>query len=681
MSTLKKVIIIILIVILIVTIGIIGAFFILKQKPNSNNDPSEVINEYFSNLINKDYEKMYSYLTEESKNNISKEAFIARNKNIYEGIEATNIKIEITQVNQINSEKTQISYITYMDTLSGKINFTNKMDFIKDKEDTYYISWSSKIIYPELESTDKVRVASVEPKRGQIIDRNNKVLAGKSKAYSVGLVVGKMNEDKTADIQNLSNLIKVTPEKINSEITASYVKADTFVLLTTIVNPDANTESALLAIKGVMLKETETRQYPYGEKLSHLVGYIQNINAEELEENKSKGYTQNSVIGKSGLEKVYEDRLKGTTGYEIYIVDSSENKKHTIVKKEGKDGENIKLTIDADLQSKIYDEYKADKSATVVMNPKTGEILALVSTPSYNSNDFINGISQEKWNTLSNDPNKPFFNRFQATWAPGSSFKPITGAIGLTTNSFTAEENFGRSGTSWQKDKTWGNFKVTTLATYSGAANLRNALIYSDNIYFAKASLKIGTDKLISSLKKIGFDTDLPFEINTTKSQYGNNGQITSDAQLANTGYGQGEVLVNPIHVASIYSSFVNDGNMLKPYLEYKEGKSPEYWIKEAFTKEAADSIREGLIQVVDSPAGTGYSARIPGVKLAGKTGTAEIKSSTTDTTGTELGWFNAFIADETSSKQMLVISMVEDVKNRGGSHYVVPKVKKIFQY
>lgn len=680
MKTLTKVLIIVLVVVVLIALGT-GGFIIYQNQNIENNDPSSVLQEYFSELANKNYDKMYEYLSASSKESISKEDFITRNKNIYEGIESSNIVIEQTQVNKINNEKTQISYVTYMNTLAGKINFTNTMEFIKDKEKKYYINWSSKLIYPELESTDKVRVASFEPKRGEILDRTNKVLAGKSKAYSVGIVPGKMNEDKTVDIQNLSQLIGISVEKITSEMSAEYVKSDTFVPLTVLSNIDQTLESSLLAIKGVMIKEAENRQYPYGEKLAHLIGYIQNINAEELEANKDKGYTVNSVIGKSGLEKIYEDRLKGTIGYEIYIVDSSENKKHTMVKKEGKDGDNIRLTIDADLQAKIYDDYKTEKSATVVMNPKTGEVLALVSTPSYDSNDFINGISQEKWNALINNQDKPFFNRFQATWAPGSSFKPITGAVGLTTNSFTAEENFGRSGTSWQKDSTWGNFKVTTLTTYSGYANLRNALIYSDNIYFAKAALKIGTENLKSSLDKIGFNANLPFVVETENSQYGNNKEISSDAQLANTGYGQGEVLVNPIHVASIYSSFVNDGNMIKPYLEYKETISPEYWITGAFTKEAVDSVKEGLIQVVNSPAGTGYSARIAGMTIAGKTGTAEIKKSTTDTTGTEIGWFNAFIADETSEKQMLVVSMIEDVKNRGGSHYVVPKVRQIFTY
>ena len=428
-----------------------------------------------------------------------------------------------------------------------------------------------------------------------------------------------------------------------------------------------------------MIKDADKREYPLGEKLAHLIGYIQTISAEDLEKNKDKGYTSNSVIGKSGLEKYYEDRLKGTTGAEIYIANSNGNKKRTIVKRECKDGENIKLTIDSNLQTKIYEDYSSEKSATCVINPKTGEILALVSTPSYNSNDFINGISQEKWNTLTNDANKPFYCRYQATWAPGSSFKPVIGAIGLTTNKFAADDNFGKSGTSWQKDSSWGNFRVTTLATYGGVANLKNALIYSDNIYFAKAALKIGADQLMQSLNQIGFNQELPFDIKMSESQYSNMDKIETEIQLADSGYGQGQILVNPLHLASIYTAFLNDGNMIKPYLHADGGStSSEIWIKDAFSPQIVSEVMEGLEGVVNNPEGTGYGACREDIRLAGKTGTAELKATKEDTSGTEIGWFTVFTTDRDTKNPILLISMVENVKDIGGSGYVVEKDKAI---
>lgn len=249
---------------------------------------------------------------------------------------------------------------------------------------------------------------------------------------------------------------------------------------------------------------------------------------------------------------------------------------------------------------------------------------------------------------------------------------------GLTTGKINKDEDFGTSGRAWQKDSSWGTYNITTLATYSGKANLANALIYSDNIYFAKAALKIGKDTLSKELNKIGFNRGIEFPQGMTASRYGDT--FESEIQLADTGYGQGKVLVNPLHIASVYSSFVNDGNMIKPYIEYKANSAPEYYIENAFSKEAANTIKEDLIQVVENPGGTAYSARIDGVKIAGKTGTAEIKASQDDTTGTEIGWFNAFTTDESNNKQFLIISMVEDVKNRGGSHYLLPKVKAVFQ-
>lgn len=308
------------------------------------------------------------------------------------------------------------------------------------------------------------------------------------------------------------------------------------------------------------------------------------------------------------------------------------------------------------------------------MNPKSGEVLALVSTPSFNSMDFVLGISQTKWDELNNNPDKPMYNRVRETWAPGSSFKPVTGAVGLTTGAFTAEEDFGASGLSWQKDESWGNYKVTTLHEYNGAV-LKNALIYSDNIYFAKAALKIGADTFAKQLDKLGFGQDIPFDIGMTSSQYSNGDTFETEVQLADSGYGQGQVLVNPLHLACIYSAFFNEGNMISPYLEYQEGKNPSYWVENAFTPEAAATIYEDLKEVVSNPEGTGHSAaQVAGVALAGKTGTAEIKESQEDKDGTELGWFAVYNTEGLDGQTVLMLNMVEDVKGRGGSGYVVNK-------
>ena len=409
------------------------------------------------------------------------------------------------------------------------------------------------------------------------------------------------------------------------------------------------------------------------------MGYVQNVTAEDLEEHAGEGYTSNSVIGKSGMEGLFEKELKGQNGCYITIVDSNGNKKKIIVSTIVENGKDIKLTIDSNLEKELYEQFKDDKSCSVAINQYTGEVLALVSTPSYDNNDFIRGMSSEKWNALNEDENKPMYNRFRQVWCPGSTFKPIIAAIGLTTGAIDPDEDYGNEGLSWQKDSSWGSYYVTTLHAYEPVI-LKNALIYSDNIYFAKAALKIGENDMESSLTKLGFNDVLPFDIKMAKSQFSNTEKIEKEVQLADSGYGQGQILVNPLHMACMYSAFCNEGNMIKPYLTYKEDAMPDVWIKEAFTKDVAQTVLEDTKEVINNPHGTGYAAHRTDIILAGKTGTAEIKASKDDTTGTELGWFSVFTTDENMERPIMIVSMVEDVKGRGGSGYVVKKDSQVLE-
>ena len=396
----KKVAIIISVIVVLLLIAGGVTWYIISNL--DQNTPDEVLNAYISYLNNKDYEGMYTLLSESTNSRVDKDTYIARNKNIYEGIEAANIAISDLAVNidKKNSSYT-VTYTMSFDTLAGELSYPFTMTFDRQEDNKYYINWYSNLIFPDLEESYKVRVYSTTGSRGDILDRNGKVLA--------------------------------------------------------------------------TTNENGEREYPYGEIAAHLVGYIRGISAEELQEHKGEGYTESSVIGKTGLESAFEDRLRGKNGTGIYIVDANENTLKTIAETDIEDGEDIKTTIDIELQKEIFNEFDGDNGFSVAMNPKTGEVLAMVSTPSFDSNQFITGFTDEEWNTLSSDINTPMFARYESTWAPGSSFKPVTGAIGLTTNSFTANENFGTSGTSWQNNSSWGDYKVTTLTTYSGAANLKNA--------------------------------------------------------------------------------------------------------------------------------------------------------------------------------------------------------------
>lgn len=638
------------------------AIGVIVYKTNQT-EPSICLKEYFEKLNNKEYDAMYDYVT----TNTSKEDFVTRIKNIYEGIEANNINATVVS-NIEDEDNTSIINVTYnnsMDTIAGNMNFMNTVKLQKS-DDGYKIIWDSSVIFPDLKDEYKVRVSTLDSTRGAIYDRNDIALAKDGTAYYVGLVPGKM--DDTTDLAKLSELLGITEDTINNSLNAEYVKEDTFVPLRKISKDEQDLKNELLTIKGILIQDVNARIYPYKEATSILTGYVQD------------------GVGKTGLEYAYNDRLKGEDGAEIYIENEDGAKTKTLASKEVKNGENIKTTIDVNIQQKLYNEFKDDEGASVAMNYNTGEVLALVSTPSYDANDIALGVTNEEWEKLQNDEKKPMYNRYLSSYVPGSSLKPVIGAIGLKYNSYAAKEDFGTSGTKWQNDSSWGDLYVTTLETYSGPANLQNALKYSDNIYFAKAALKIGRNNLQKGLDEFGFNDKISFVQDIGKSSYGT---MDSDASIANSGYGQDQMLVNPIHMAMIYSSFANGGNMVMPVIEKQEknnlsgnivnssnsntNNATKYYKENVISKEIANEIKQDLIKVVEE--GTGKAAKVDGKTIAGKTGTAEIKDNQQDEEGTEIGWFDAFDEDG-----LVVVSMCENVKDRGGSHYLLPKVKTIFE-
>lgn len=679
-------------VVMALIVVVLAAVFVLLLRKPSKTSPEKLLTAYVEKLKAADYEGMYEMISKESQQSITKEEFVERNQKIYEEIEASNFELVQKEAEEGKKDTITIPYSLSMDTLAGSVKVSWKASFIEEEE-RYGLIWTHSMIFPDLGPEDKVSIKKEEAQRGSIYDRNGQLLAGLQLASSVGLVPGKMQEDSSADLEKLAELLNTTAESIQKKLDASWVKDDSFVPIKTIEKVDqmalnqgnASEEMVnlqelhdqLLEIDGIMITDTQLRGYPLKQAASHLIGYVQPITAEELEEHAGEGYTSTSVIGKSGLEKLYEEELRGSTGWRISILDDSGQEKEVIAAKPCENGKDIILTIDANLQSLLYEQFGQDKSTAAAINPKTGEVLALLSTPGYNNNLFVRGMSQAEWDAISNDENTPMQNRFKAVWCPGSSMKPLIAAIGLTTGTLDAEEDLGQSGLSWQKDESWGDYFVTTLHQ-APDARMENALIYSDNIYFAKAALKIGEDTLSEQLDNLGFGEELSFDFGLTPSQYSNGEGFESEIQLADSGYGQGQVLVNPLHMASIYSAFYNRGNMIAPYLKQKDSPQTSFWKENVFSPEACEAVEEMMTQIIENPNGTGHNAKLDGITLAGKTGTAELKVSKEDTEGTELGWFNVYTV--TQENPILMVTMVEDVKGRGGSGYVVDKVHQVLR-
>ena len=586
---------------------------------SNNPTPQDRLAEYVKLWNQQKFDKMYELLSSDAKKSISQKDFVNRYKKIYRDLQITDLKVNFQKPKEDKQAKETTASYTYsaqMNSIAGKIQFTNKANLKKEDKD-WYINWDTSYIFPQLKNGDRIGVSTTAPKRGEILDRNGNPLAANGQAYEVGIVPGKLGEQKDATIAQLASLLQMTPEQINKAITASWVKPEYFVPLKKVALDDQARIAELIKLEPVQTKKVTARIYPYKEAAAQLIGYIGQITADELAKLKSKGYNAQDVIGKRGLEQVFDEQLKGQRGVKITIM-KQDGTDEMLAEKPVEDGKNITLTIDGAVQQKIFAEMSGEAGTAAAMNPTTGETLALVSSPSFDPNKAAIGFSADEWKALQDNSQKPLATRFKQLYAPGSVMKPITASVGLAAGKINPSEAVAISSLKWQKDQSWGNYFVTRVHQAS-PVDLEKALVYSDNIYFAQAALKIGKESFSAGLKKFGFTEtlDYPFPLETSQI-----GQLANDIALADSGYGQGQIQMNIVHLMAAYTPLLNGGNLIKPVLLQNDPKS-QVWKQQVISADQANLLSGVLRKVVADPNGTAHRAEIPGYPLSGKTGTA----------------------------------------------------------
>jgi penicillin-binding protein 3 len=652
--------------------------FTLLSACSEPPKPEDALKKYVTAWQKQDFESMYEMLDSESKKKIAKDDFVKRYKDIYGGIEAKNLAVKMKtskEKKEEESEKASLAYSVKMDTLAGPIEYTNKMNMkleeSKDKE-AWKVQWNTSHIFPEMEEGDRISASTLSPKRGAILDREGNPLAFNGTAYEVTIVPQELPEDPNKTIEPLAKILGMTSEEIQKKLDQPWVKPHYGVPIKKMETDNPKIHDAV-ELEGVKSPKKETRIYPLKEAAAHLTGYIGQVNADDLKRLKGKGYTAQDWVAKAGLEQVYEEQLRGTPGGIIKILTKEKEEKAVLAEKEVVNGEDVKTTINSNVQRSIYAQLKGDVGTSSAIHPKTGEVLALVNSPSYNPNEYTLGISAETRKKWADDPDNPKMNRFKYTYAPGSTLKPVTAAIGLENGTLDPNDVMKVSGKTWKKGESWGNYHVTRVSAVP-SVNLEKALIYSDNIYFAQEALDLGQERFVSGLKKFGFGEEVPVSFPFENSTIGEEGM--TEIQLADSGYGQGKIQMSALHVGLSYTPFLNEGNLIAPKLDQAKTE-PAIWKENVISPETAKIIRDDLTKVVTSSNGTAHEAYMPKLPLAGKTGTAELKKSKEDKNGMELGWFVAYNTEDPS---LLVTMMIEDVKGRGGSHYLVPKVKRVFE-
>ena len=451
-------------------------------------------------------------------------------------------------------------------------------------------------------------------------------------------------------------------------------------------------QEQLNAVNGVHV-DTEhygsKRYYPYGSLLAHTLGYISFATWEEIQTyNEGRDpndglYTTDSKVGKSGIEKLYERELRGKDGYYFFIRGTDGAVKKVIYRKDKVDGSDVMLTIDFKLQQRTEELldlvlFGTDTAgAVVVMNPKTGEVNAIASNPSYDLNRFIKGMSGDDYKALEEQENEPLRNRAtRELYPPGSTFKAFTAAAALDTG--TVNENYVFTGyidnDYWKPtgygEWPWPRIKRTRVYHRTEPMNMTNCMLHSDNIYFADVALKIGQEKFIAYFnEKLGMDKSLPYELGAARSQLYSRGSVMDNKMLADSGYGQGQVLVTPLQLAAMFSAFANNGDMPTPRItdglyvtdgvEYKCIRKSEYsvWMEDAISTNAINKIIPMLQGVVDpNKNGTGRSLRVTNVDVAAKTGSAEIGKDKTRM----YSWFAGFRLNVAQEDERVVIVMLD---------------------
>lgn len=644
---------------------VVGGFFGYRyyDKQQRQNQAEKVVHSFIENLSKNKFDKLPSLILSDSaeRNGYTNDQVAEKYQTIFSGIDAANINgSKITLSDDVKNADYQFTYQLSLTTSLGEIKDLNYSGTIKFEKEQPKIDWAPNLIFPDMAGQDKVSISVDEAVRGEIVDRNKTPLAANGTLYQLGVIPGQLGdgEDKESRIKAIAKQFDLTEKAIQQALDQSWVQDDYFVPLK-IVEPTADLPT------GASIQETAGRTYPLGEAAAQLIGYVGDITAEDVE--KDDTLASNGKIGRSGLEAAFDKELRGKNGGKIAITDEKGTERKALIETKKTDGKTIQLTIDAKAQKIAFDSLKDQAGSTVVTEPTTGDLLVLASSPSFDPNKMTNGISQEDYDAYHNNKDLPFISRFATGYAPGSTFKTITAAIGLDNGTINPETVLSINGLKWQKDSSWGDYFVTRVSDVA-SVNLRNALVYSDNIYMAQQTLAMGEDKFRAGLEKFIFGEELDLPIAMNPAQISNDKSFNSEILLADTGYGQGELLINPIQQAAMYSVFANQGSLVYPRLVMGAETKTK---KELISPETISLINEDLKAVVTDENGTAHSLAALGLPLAAKTGTAEIKEKQ-DEKGQENSFLFAFDAQ---NQKYLMVSMLEDRQENSSATALAPEL------
>ncbi len=545
--------------------------------------------------------------------------------------------------------------------------------------------------YFALSTNNRLRVRPVEAPRGFILDRNGEILVENRPTFDLYATPEDVNTPKEVAVA-LAEILGVSPGEIEVRLAEGRERPYQPLLLRKDLDERmmVAVEERRLDLPGISLRVRPIRAYPSGGIAANLLGYVSEVNQAQLAREEYQDFRPGENIGQAGVERRFDAFIRGLDGGEQVEVDARGRALRLVSRIEPRSGSNIYLTIDKRIQEAAEAAFAGKKGTVVAMNPTTGEILAMVSRPSYDPNLFAQRLTGEDWQRIATDPSHPLQNRaFQAQYPPGSVFKLMVAIAGLESGALTPETKFHCPGQFYLGNVKFDDWKKGG----HGTLDLRNAIVNSCNVYFYQAGLRVGIEEITRISRAFGLGEppglglgdeakgSLPDPQPRRRGQPG-----WSAGNTVVTSIGQGLVVTSPMQLLSMVSAIANGGTIYRPWVvkkiaslsgEVLDEYEPEPVRQVLVKPETLAFIRQAMLGVVNE--GTGARAKVPGIPIGGKTGTAQVVRKGEGKGQADLkdhGWFVSFAPVD--NPQIAVVVLVE---NGGfGGLVAAPVAKAVYE-
>lgn len=531
---------------------------------------------------------------------------------------------------------------------------------------------------------NRIQFIPVTAPRGRILDREGRVLVRNRPSFDISVIqLGLSPRMLDRTIAGLSQILNLSEVEIRAHLAKEARRPFNPVLIARDADRKTMTRVAerRIDLPGVIIQVSPRRDYVYGDFAAHIIGYLGEVSQAELEELRQKGYRSGDLIGKAGVEREFDDHLRGENGVEQVEVDVRGRKLGTLSRKDPILGDNLTLTIDYDLQHTAEEALGDSRGAVVVLDINTGEILAMASKPAFDPNVFVSPQRKIKIKDFFSDPRYPLVNRaISAQYPPGSQFKIVVAAAALENNLVKPLETFYCGG---------GYYLGRRYACWKeqghGWKNLEEAIIHSCNVYFYQLGLKVGAERMAEMARDFGlgqpsqiiFPHEKPGLVPDPTWKEKTLRERWHAGETVNFSIGQGYLLTTPIQLANLMAAIANSSQIYKPWVvktiqsldgEVTNSFEPQL-IRELSLKPKTLSLLCQALEGVVSR-GTGWQARITDLRIGGKTGTAQ------NPHGEDHAWFMSFAPVD---KPTLAISVLVEHGGRGGAA-AAPIAKKIME-